>query len=267
MSELGTYTDLKVEIDGHVALMEIQRPPHNYFDLALINAIGDALNDIDRKTDVRAIVLAADGRSFCAGAQFAGGPRDQPVEAPPPGDRHGGIRIYRDAIRIFEAETPIVAAVQGAAIGGGLGLALAADFRVASPESTLSANFAQLGFHHGFGLTVTLPRIVGQQAAWRMLLTGARLRGDEAHKIGLCDELVSAEDLRPRAFELAHEIASAAPLAVRSIRRTLRHGLADEIRMVTDREQVEQDWLRKTNDFREGVRATAERRPPEFTAS
>lgn len=262
--QFGEYTDLKVDIDGHVALMEIQRPPHNYFDMALIGAIGDALADIDRETEVRAIVLASDGRSFCAGAQLGGGGQREQTEAPPPGDRHGGIRLYRDAVRIFEAETPIVAAVQGAAIGGGLGLACAADFRIAAPEARFASNFSQLGFHQGFGLTVTLPRIVGQQAAWRMLMTGARINGEEAHRIGLADDLVAAEDLRPKAMELAQEIASAAPLAVRSIRRTLRHGLADEIRLITDREQVEQDWLRRTEDFREGVRATAERRPGNF---
>lgn len=259
----GEYTDLTVDIDGHIALMEIQRPPHNYFDAALISAIGDALHDIDHQTDVRAVVLASDGRSFCAGAQF-GANRAAPAEPPPPGDRHGAIRLYRDAVRIFEAETPIIAAVQGAAIGGGLGLAVAADFRVAAPEARFSSNFSQLGFHQGFGLTVTLPRIVGQQAAWRMLMTGARLSGEEAYRIGLADDLVAAEDLRPKAMELAQQIASAAPLAVRSIRRTLRHGLADEIRLITDREQVEQDWLTRTEDFREGVRATAERRPGDF---
>lgn len=262
--QFGEYTDLTVDIDGHVALMEIQRPPHNYFDAALISALGDALADIDRETEVRAIVLASDGRSFCAGAQLGGGAPREEIEPPPPGDRHGGIRLYRDAVRIFEAETPIVAAVQGAAIGGGLGLACAADFRIASPEARFSSNFAQLGFHQGFGLTVTLPRIVGQQAAWRMLMTGARISGEDAHRIGLADDLVAPEDLRPKAMELAQEIASAAPLAVRSIRRTLRHGLADEIRLITDREQVEQDWLRRTEDFREGVRATAERRPGNF---
>ena len=116
-------------------------------------------------TRTRAVVLAAEGRSFCAGAQFGGPTRKEPEEEPPPGDRHGRLQIYREGIRIFEAQTPIVACVQGPAIRGGLGLALTADFRVASPEARFSANFAQLGFHHGFGLTVTLPRLVGQQQA------------------------------------------------------------------------------------------------------
>lgn len=265
METLGAYHDIGVQLDGHIALIEIRRPPHNYFDIPLIKAIADALHDIDQQTDARAVVLAAEGRSFCAGAQFAGPPRQVPAEEPPPGDRHGRHQIYREGIRIFEAQTPVVACVQGPAIGGGLGLALTADFRVASPEARFSANFARLGFHHGFGLTVTLPRIVGQQQAMRMLYTGVRLNGEEAHAVGLCDELAPAEELRDRAFEFANEIAASAPLAVRAIRRTMRHGLVDEIRVATDREQVEQDWLRRTDDFREGVRATAERRPAGFT--
>ena len=97
-----------------------------------------------------------------------------------------------------------------------------------------------------------------------MLLTGRRVKGEEAYKLGLCDDLVPLEELRTKATELAEQIAGSGPLAVRSIRRTLRRGLADRIRIATDHELVEQDWLRKTNDFREGVRATAERREPDF---
>jgi enoyl-CoA hydratase/carnithine racemase len=154
--------------------------------------------------------------------------------------------------------------VQGAAIGGGLGLALVADFRVASPESRWSANFARLGFHHGFGLTVTLPAIVGQQKALDLLYTGRRIDGAEAHRIGLADHLVPLDQVREKARAVALEIAEAGPLAVRSIRRTMRRGLADRIRIATDHELVEQDWLRATEDFKEGIQSSAERRPPRF---
>lgn len=91
-----------------------------------------------------------------------------------------------------------------------------------------------------------------------------RVNGEQAKAIGLVDELAPEEQLRERALDLCNELASAAPLAVRSIRRTLRRGYADDVRRATDTEQVEQDWLRRTGDFKEGVRATAEKRPPEF---
>lgn len=253
MSTLGPFPDLAVTVgDDHVATVEIQRPPHNYFDHALIAALADAFGAIDEHEGARAIVLCADGKSFCAGANFTG-PRDDK-----PGD------LYNEAVRLFATKTPVVAAVQGAAIGGGLGLALMADFRVGCPESRFAANFARLGFHHGFGLTVTLPALVGQQAALDLLYTGRRVSGEEAHQLGMCDRLVPLEQLRDEAHAFAVEIARSAPLAVRSIRQTMRGDLADKVRKATDHELEEQDRLRRTEDFKEGVRATAERRLPDF---
>ena len=268
MSVPNLSHDVTVEIDGHIATVEIHRPPHNFFDVALIRALATAYHALDDEPEVRAIVLASEGRSFCAGAQLGGPPAadDAPADEPP-ARRTGSGHLYQEAVRLLEAETPVVAAVQGAAIGGGLGLALSADFRVAAPEARFAANFARLGFHHGFGLTVTLPALVGQQKALDMLYTGRRVKGEEAIEIGLCDALVPIEELRDAAREMAAGIAGSAPLAVRAIRRTMRRGLADRVRIATDHELVEQDWLRETNDFREGVRATAERRTPEFTGT
>ena len=265
MSVPNPAPDVSVEIDGHVATVEIHRPPHNYFDVALIRAIATAYHALDEEADVRAIVLASEGRSFCAGAQLAAPAPDAADADEAPVRRTGSGHLYQEAVRLLEAETPVVAAVQGAAIGGGLGLALSADFRVAAPEARFAANFARLGFHHGFGLTVTLPALVGQQKALDLLYTGRRVKGEEALAIGLCDALVPLDALRNAARERAAEIAASAPLAVRSIRRTMRRGLAERVRLATDHELVEQDWLRETDDFREGVRATAERRTPEFT--
>jgi len=264
MTQFGSFPDLSVNIENYIATVEIQRPPHNYFDLALIQSISSAFEALDDELSCRVIILASEGKSFCAGAQLGAAPADG--SEPPPGGRAGRTHLYYEAVRLFLTETPFIAAVQVAAIGGGLGLAMSADFRIASPESRFAANFARLGFHHGFGLTVLLPEIIGKQAAANMLMTGRRVKGEEALKLGLCDQLVPLEELRGAANELAAEIAASAPLAVRSIRRTLRQGLAERIREATDHEQVEQDWLRKTDDFREGVRATAERRMPDFKA-
>ena len=150
--------------------------------------------------------------------------------------------------------------MHGAAVGGGLGLALTADFRFAAPEARFSANFARLGFHQGFGLSVTLPRLVGQQAAADLLFTGRRVKGDEAMRLGLADRLVGRDELRVE----AREIAGSAPLAVRSIRATLRGDLADQVEAAVAHEHWEQNRLQRTADFAEGSRAMAERRTPEF---
>ncbi|MEL7156964.1 MAG: enoyl-CoA hydratase/isomerase family protein [Actinomycetota bacterium] len=245
---------LTVEVgDDHVATIELRRPPNNFFSLELIGGVADALAGLDADDACRAAVLCAEGKHFCAGADFSGGGRNYTTE-----------ELYAAAVRIFRAQTPMVAAVQGAAIGGGLGLALAADFRVAAPEARFSANFARLGFHHGFGLSVTLPRLVGEQAAAELLYTGRRVKGDEAVALGLADRLAPLEELRPAAHELAREIAISAPLAVRSIRATLRGDLADRVEAATAHELIEQDQLRATDDFKEGNKAMAERRTPEF---
>lgn len=250
-------SELTVDLEGDVATIEIHRPPNNFFDPRLIGSLAEHLDELATRTACRAVVLCSEGKHFCAGAQLA-----SRGDAPRQGEPH----LYDHAVRIFANPLPIVAAVQGAAVGGGLGLALAADFRVATPESRWTANFARLGFHHGFGLSVTLPRVVGQQNAAWMLYSGERIAGERAFELGLCDRLVTADELRTVARELADEIAASAPLAVRSIRETLRADLVDEVRAAVQRERREQDRLSATDDFREGVAAMTERRTPDFHA-
>ena len=222
----------------------------------MLTRLADVLGELAAAGEVRAVVLASEGKHFCAGADFSGS-----SAIARPGQPH----LYDIAIRLFEQPLPIVAAVQGAAIGGGLGLALAADLRVATPESRFAANFSRLGFHQGFGLSVTLPLVVGHQAALDLLYTGRRVDGTTAHRLGLCDHLVPVDELRPRALALAGEIAAAAPLATRSIRQTLRGPLVEQVRSAMARERAEQERLQRTDDFREGIAATAERREPRFT--
>jgi 2-(1,2-epoxy-1,2-dihydrophenyl)acetyl-CoA isomerase len=241
--------------DDFVARLTIDRPPNNFFDAALIADLADALAELDRGNEARAVVMCSTGKHFCAGAQLGGGEGGRADESE---------RLYDEAVRIFANPLPLVAAVRGAAVGGGLGLALAADFRVGSPDTRCTANFARLGFHHGFALTVTLPAAVGQQPANELLLTGARIDGTEAHRIGLLDRLVATDEIEATAHALAAQIAASAPLAVRSIRATMRRDLVERARAAMAHERAEQGRLTLTADFAEGVRAVAERRPPQF---
>jgi 2-(1,2-epoxy-1,2-dihydrophenyl)acetyl-CoA isomerase len=264
MSETpNRFGDVVIEIgDDFVATVTIDRPPDNYFDVTLIGSLADAYESLDDDPGCRAILLRANGKHFCAGAKFGG---TQPSSGA--GIEGEGRHLYDEAIRMFAAQTPVVAAVQGAAIGGGLGVALSADFRIGAPESRLSANFARLGFHHGFGTTVTLPAVVGQQRAMEMLLIGSRLDGQAALDIGLLDRLVALDQLDSAARSFAADIAASAPIAVRSIRSTMRLGLIDRLREATGREKAEQEKHWVTNDFAEGVAATKERRPAKFTGT
>ncbi len=174
--------------------------------------------------------------------------------------------LYAAAVRIFRTHTPVVAAVQGAAIGGGLGLALSADFRIAAPEARFSANFARLGFHHGFGLSVTLPRLVGQQTAADLLFTGRRVKGDEAVELGLADRLADLDDryATRHTISLARSPSRHRSPSGRSGRRCAATWPTGS-RPPLQHEAAEQERLRRTADFVEGNAAMSDRRQPNFT--
>ncbi|MCA8901720.1 MAG: enoyl-CoA hydratase/isomerase family protein [Hyphomonas sp.] len=257
-----THT-IKVTHHGHVAELEFTNPPNNHANVALLREIADTLHALDLAPDCRAIVLASDGKPFCAGADLVqsegggvGGSGDDPVR-----------EFYDEALRLYSTRKPIVAAVQGAAVGAGLGLAVTADFRVASPEARFVANFTQLAFHPGFGLTATLPRLIGDQKASLMFMTSRRIKAEEALDWGLIDQLVPSHDLRAAALNLAAEIATGGPLALLSTRKTLRKGLYDAVKAALELEHSEQWLLRPTQDHAEGIRAVFERRPGRFTGA
>ena len=138
------------------------------------------------------------------------------------------------------------------------------DFRVACPETRFCANFTRLGFHPGFGLTETLPAVIGKTNAAMMFYTSRRVTGEEALAMGLADVLVPQDQVRAAAQKLAAEIAENAPLAILATRATMRAGLADRVKAATEHELEEQTRLRATEDFKEGVKAMAERRVPNF---
>ena len=255
------YGDIEVQRDGYVALLEIQRPPNNFFDVELINDMAVALDDLDADADMRAYVLCSEGKHFCAGANFGNPARNA---ARPVRFRDEQNPLYAGAVRLFSSTKPIVAAVQGAAVGGGFGLAVMADFRVACPEARFTSNFVKLGFHPGFGLTHTLPKVIGQQRANLLFMSGRRINGETAYEWGLADILTDRDNLRAEAVRLANEIAENAPLAVQSVRATMRHGLPEAVKTATDWENLEQRRLQQTEDHKEGVRAVAERRPGNF---
>ena len=263
---MSKFTDIGVEKHGHVGLIEIRKPPLNFFDVSLINQIADALEEFDKDIEIRASVLAAQGKAFCAGANFGDPARQEQEEK---AKTRSGLNLpinhlYVQAVRIFRNKKPIVAAVHGAAIGGGLGLAVSADFRVTCPEARFAANFTKLGFHPGFGLTATLPELVGKNNAELIFYTSRRVTGEEATRMGLANICVPQDQVRAEAMKLAAEIAECSPLGLISTRATMRAGLADRVLAATNHELVEQTKLRATEDFKEGVKATSERRVANF---
>ena len=253
------YGDVAVALADHIATVEIQRGPNNFFDIDLIRSLADAFEALDNDAACRAIVLAAEGKHFCAGANFHSGQAERDLRNVPTGNP-----LYAEAVRLFACKKPVVGAIQGAAIGGGFGLALVPDFRVLCSETRFSANFVKLGFHPGFGLTYTLPRLIGWQRANLIFYTGRRISGEEAFAWGLGEVFTDQDNVRAAALELAKEMVENAPLAVQSTRATMRAGIAAAVKSATDHEFKEQHWLQKTEDHKEGIRAVAERRPGRF---
>ena len=251
---------ITVRQDGHVAEITFAHPPHNHATVDLLRGIADALETLDHDPACRAIVMASDGRIFCAGAELTsregggvGGAGADPLR-----------EFYDQALRIFAARKPIIAAIQGAAVGAGLGLAVAADFRIAGPEARFAANFTALGFHPGFALTHTLPHLIGPHRAALMFMTARRVKPQDALHWGLIDGIAPAGELLAAAHRLAGEIAVNAPLALLATRKTLRGDLAQHAAAALAREHAEQAILSKTDDYAEGVGAVAERRPGRF---
>jgi len=258
------YGDIEVTLlDGHVAQCEFKRPPNNFFDYQLIKDLADCFDDLDENPACRAILLCAEGKHFCAGANFSkDGGRDSL-----PRDAGSANPLYTEAVRLFNNKKPVIAAVQGAAVGGGLGVAVMADFRVVCENTRMTANFVKLGFTPGFGLTHTLPRLIGAQKANLLFMTGRRINGKTAFEWGMADLFATPETIRDEALTLAQEIAQNAPLALISLRQQMRPDLADAVKRHTDIEGKEQFWLQKTDDHKEGVKSVGERRVGNFTAT
>ena len=253
---MKTDKEIIFSLEDYTAYIKINRPPHNFFDTELISQIADILEAMDKEKQCRSIILFSEGKNFCAGADFS--------KSNFTNEENIYEDLYKQAIRLFRTNKPIIALIQGAAIGGGLGVTLSADFRVTCKEARFSANFGKLGFHQGFGTTITLPRVVGNQKAKLMLLTSKRISGDEAYNMGLVDYLVERSELMNKAQELSNEINSSGPLGIKSIRKTLNKGLAEEIEKIVKLEAREQNILRDTKDFKEGINASINRRQPMF---
>lgn len=259
MTSAERIDSLSIELEvhqDHVGTLTFERGRNNYLNPELVVRLGEGIRELETQ-GARAVVLASYSRHFCAGADFSGNEVAAPGAETSP--------IYEVVPQLFERTVPVIAAVQGAAVGGGMGLALGCDFRVATPSTRFLANFAKLGTSQGFALSVTLPRLVGVQRASELLYTGRSVYGAEAHQMGLADRLVEGERLVSEAHAFAASIASSAPLAVAAIRRRLHGHIPEEITNALARDWQDQTALKLTEDFTEGKAAVQERRPANFT--
>ena len=254
--------------DGRVGIITLDDPK-------LLNAMTAPMGDqflevIDsicqgpESEGLGAVVLTGEGRAFSAGGDLgflqARG-NDNP-------SRNSVImrRFYERFLSIRRLPVPVIAAINGPAIGAGLAVALAADVRIAASSAKMGITFVQLGLHPGMGSTHFLPRIVGPQYASRMMLTGEIIEGDEALRIGMVAEVQpTGEETLEAALKMARKMASAAPLAVRTCVRSIRLAQDDGLDRALWREADAQAQVWNSNDLKDGVAALVEKRKPVFT--
>ena len=210
------FGDVSVEVGAdHVAEVEIHRPPNNFFDVALIRSLAEAYEDLASGGDSRAIVLCAEGKHFCAGADFH---QESDAEALP---AEGAASLYHEAVRLFRADLPVVAAVQGYCLGFGFELVLMCDIRVAADDAVFALPEAQVGVSVDAGGDLRLATEIGAGHAKLLALTGRRIDAATAERLGIVQQVTTRDALVPAAMAIAADIAANAPLAVQSIKRTI----------------------------------------------
>ncbi len=255
------------EVEDAIATVTLNRPENrNSMTRDVLEGLGAAVQEIREDRGVRCVIITGRGKSFCAGADF----KDQAAQgegplAPKPQER--AYAMYANFLSLLDIEVPVIAAMQGHAIGGGLGLAVVCDLRVASREARYGANFVRLGLHPGMAMTYLLPRLMGVPRAVEFLLTGRIVKGEDAAEAGLVHYAVEPDQVMEKARELAREIAGAAPLAVRWTKKSIYNGLEWNPAKAAEHEAHVQSRTIETDDFREGVSAMLSRREPNFVGS
>jgi enoyl-CoA hydratase/carnithine racemase len=270
-TDLPSTEVLVVRRDGSVAELVLNRPEAlNALDRELVTALRQELEHLRHTPDVRAVMLSGAGRAFCAGSDLVA-MRERPVRAALSGEERSVARAAEEArldwaftavLELFELARPTVAALHGAVAGGGLGLALACDFRVAASSARIVTAYRALGLPGDWGVTALLPVLAGRQAARRLLMRGATIGADEALALGLVDDVVPDEDLPDAGRALAVELAGGPSCALGEVKRLitgvdLRRHLHDEIQATLR--------CQETVDHAEGLAAFFERRPPRFS--
>jgi enoyl-CoA hydratase/carnithine racemase len=251
------------EAADRVGIVTLNRPDHrNAMTPELLDAFSEAIGEARNDSGIRCLVITGKGRCFSAGADLRSSMQRSDLGKP---SREASFAMYEPFLRVLDAEVPVIAAMNGHTVGGGFGLALLADIRVANVDAKYGVNFARLGIHSGLAISYLLPRLVGSAYASELLFTGKLIRGAEALRIGLVTHAEEADEVLPAAMRLARAIAASAPRAVQQMKASIRRGLRWEIREAALEEAGLQAASLATEDAKEGVNAILEKREPEFT--
>jgi len=249
---------------GPVGVITLNRPDNrNSMTPELLDEFSAVVAAVCNDHDLRCVVITGKGRCFSAGADFKSVIQRQ-TSGRAMQSYERSYAMYEPFLSVLDIPVPVIGALNGHAVGGGFGLSLTCDLRVANQEARYGANFARLGLHPGLAISYLLPRLVGAPRAAELLFTGRLMLGDEAERIGLMNYALPGDQVLPRAMELAGEIAANAPIAVRMTKRTLYQELDWQPRQAALREAFAQAVTIDTADAREGIAALLEKRDPSF---
>lgn len=258
---------VKLTVDGELATLQIDRPDNrNAMTLDVLTEFRAKVAEVGGERDIRALIVTGAGKFFCSGADFRASAdlMSQSGLNGLAGNRESAKQIYASFTCLRDLEIPIIAAINGHAIGGGLGLALMCDVRIASETAKIGANFVRLGLHPGMGITTLLPRLVGVERAAELLFTGRTFSGKEAKEYGLVAYALPADEVLEKARSLAQEMAEAAPYAVRLTKRSMHDCANAGLDATIEREAYAQALCMQMNDAREGIAALLQKRTPKF---
>jgi enoyl-CoA hydratase/carnithine racemase len=251
------------EAADRIGLITLNRPEQrNAMSPELLDAYGEAIEEAKADSEIRCLVVTGSGNCFSAGADLRSSMQRSDLGGP---SKEASFAMYEPFLKTLEVEVPVVGALNGHAVGGGFGLSLLADIRVANADAKYGANFARLGIHSGLAISYVLPRLVGAANASELLFTGRLVRGSEALRMGLATHAVDGAEVLPKAMEIARAICGSAPMAVQQMKLSIRRGLGWEIREAALYEAGLQAASLQTEDAKEGRAAILEKREPEFT--
>lgn len=264
-SSSGVPSSVLLNTADGVATITLHDPSKlNALNVSMAKDFGRVIDELcDNCDDVGAVVLTGSGRAFSAGGDLAF--LDARAADTPSRNSQLMRRFYESFLAVRRLPVPVVAAINGPAIGAGLCLALACDVRVAARDAKMGITFVNLGLHPGMGATHFLPRLVGPQIASRMMLTGEVVDGAEAERVGLVAQTsVDGESALADALALAQRMAASAPLAVRGCVRSLRIAQDEGLDRALWREADAQAQVWNSRDMAEGLAALKEKRAPSF---
>jgi enoyl-CoA hydratase/carnithine racemase len=249
------------EIKEKIAVIKLNRPDNrNSMTLEVMNAFREAVGSVQQDNKLRCLIITGSGSTFCAGADFGSGFSAEENRLP----NETLMNFYKPFLEVRRIEIPVIAAMNGHAIGGGIGLALVCDIRIAAKDAKYGATFARLGLHSGMAISYILPRLVGPPAACELLFTGRLINGEKAADMGIANYAVDSDKVFDKAWELAQEIASCAPAAVRMMKTSIYRGLGWDTDNAAAFEAHCQSRTFETEDAGEGINALLEKREPVF---